>query len=174
MIDSDVFTLILDRSQKVSRTLRRQGRNLAWTAVYVPRSLDSQDMALTVLFVPSSLDSKNMALTVLCVPSCPARGRRRQGESDPIRTSICHKKSRSTKVTTHLDRITHCKTASGKNWSNRWGPAEYSWVRLARRLNGARDTNRTHEYSVGPSTRPICSTCSFTMSNMIQVCSKFH
>ena len=28
--------------------------------------------------------------------------------------------SSSGKLTTHLDHISHCKTASGTNWSNRW------------------------------------------------------
>ena len=29
-------------------------------------------------------------------------------------------------------------------------------------------------YSVSPSIRPVCSRCCFTMTNMLQVCSKFH
>ena len=37
-----------------------------------------------------------------------------------IRTSIYDKYSGSMKITTHLDRISHCKTASGTNWSNGW------------------------------------------------------
>ena len=30
------------------------------------------------------------------------------------------------------------------------------------------------KYSVGPSSRPICTKCCFTMTNIIQVCSNFH
>ena len=30
------------------------------------------------------------------------------------------------------------------------------------------------EYSIGPSTRRICTRCGFTMTNMIQVCSSLH
>ena len=30
------------------------------------------------------------------------------------------------------------------------------------------------KYSVGPSIRPICTRCCFTITNMIQVCSNFH
>ena len=37
-----------------------------------------------------------------------------------IRTSICDKYSGSIKITSHLDHISHWKTASGTNWSNRW------------------------------------------------------
>ena len=37
-----------------------------------------------------------------------------------IRTSIYDKYSGSTKITTHLDYISRCKTASGTNWLNRW------------------------------------------------------
>ena len=29
------------------------------------------------------------------------------------------------------------------------------------------------KYSVGPSIRPVCTKCCFTMTNMIQVCSNF-
>ena len=36
------------------------------------------------------------------------------------RTSMYDKYSGSMKITTHLDRISHCETASGANWSNRW------------------------------------------------------
>ena len=39
---------------------------------------------------------------------------------DFTRTSICDKCSCSTKITTHLDHISHCKTAFGTNRSNRW------------------------------------------------------
>ena len=34
--------------------------------------------------------------------------------------TICHKWSGSTKITTRLHHIGHCKTTSGTNWSNRW------------------------------------------------------
>ena len=34
--------------------------------------------------------------------------------------SIYDKRSGSITITTHLDRISHCETASGTNWSNRW------------------------------------------------------
>ena len=37
-----------------------------------------------------------------------------------IRTSACYKYAGSTKLTTLLDHISHCKTASDTNWSNRW------------------------------------------------------
>ena len=37
-----------------------------------------------------------------------------------IRTSIYDKYSGSMKITTHLDPISHCKTLSHTNWSNRW------------------------------------------------------
>ena len=37
-----------------------------------------------------------------------------------IRTSIHDKFSGSIKITTHLDHISHCKTACGTNWLNRW------------------------------------------------------
>ena len=36
------------------------------------------------------------------------------------RTSICDKCSGSMKITTRLNHIGHCKTASGTNWSKRW------------------------------------------------------
>jgi len=39
---------------------------------------------------------------------------------DFIRTSIYDKYSGSTKITTHLDHVSYCKTASDTNWSNRW------------------------------------------------------
>ena len=41
-------------------------------------------------------------------------------DADLIRTSIHHKYSGSSKMTTHLDHISHCNTSSGANWSNRW------------------------------------------------------
>jgi len=37
-----------------------------------------------------------------------------------IRTSVCDGYSGSMKIITRLDHISHCKTASGANWSNRW------------------------------------------------------
>ena len=37
-----------------------------------------------------------------------------------IRMSIADEHSGSIKITTHLDRTSHCKTASSTNWSNRW------------------------------------------------------
>ena len=37
-----------------------------------------------------------------------------------IRTSIFDKYSGSPKTTTHLDHVSHCRTASGINRSNRW------------------------------------------------------
>ena len=37
-----------------------------------------------------------------------------------IRMSICDKYTGSMKVTTLLDHASHCKTASGTNWSSRW------------------------------------------------------
>ena len=39
---------------------------------------------------------------------------------DRIRMSIYDKYSGSMKFTTHLDQISHCKKASGTDWSNRW------------------------------------------------------
>ena len=39
---------------------------------------------------------------------------------DLIRTSLCDIHSGSTKITTHLDHISHCKTTSGTNWSIGW------------------------------------------------------
>ena len=39
---------------------------------------------------------------------------------DLIRTSIYDKYSGSMKITTHLYHISHYKTSSGINWSNRW------------------------------------------------------
>ena len=39
---------------------------------------------------------------------------------DLIAASILRKYSGSMKITTHLDYISHCKTASGTNWSSRW------------------------------------------------------
>ena len=41
-------------------------------------------------------------------------------ERDLIRTSECDKYSGLIKIITHLDHISHCETASGTNWSNRW------------------------------------------------------
>jgi len=35
-------------------------------------------------------------------------------------SALYDKYSGSMKITTHLDNISHCKTASGTNWSNRW------------------------------------------------------
>jgi len=37
-----------------------------------------------------------------------------------IRTSIHDKYSGSTKINTHLDHISHCKTTSGTHGSNKW------------------------------------------------------
>ena len=37
-----------------------------------------------------------------------------------IRTSIHYKYSGSMKTTAHMDHISHCKTTSGTDWSNRW------------------------------------------------------
>jgi len=37
-----------------------------------------------------------------------------------IQTIIYEKYSGPMKITTHLDHISHCKTASGTNWSNKW------------------------------------------------------
>ena len=37
-----------------------------------------------------------------------------------IRTSIYDKYSGSMKITTRLDHISHCRTASGTDWSSRW------------------------------------------------------
>ena len=42
------------------------------------------------------------------------------GCANEHRTSIHDKRSDSTKITTHLDHISHCKPTSGPNWSNRW------------------------------------------------------
>ena len=39
------------------------------TVVFVPNSLEGQNLAVTVLFVPNSLKGQNLALTVLCVPN---------------------------------------------------------------------------------------------------------
>jgi hypothetical protein len=39
---------------------------------------------------------------------------------DFIRTGIYDEYSGLMKITTHLDHISHCKTVSGTNWSNRW------------------------------------------------------
>ena len=41
-------------------------------------------------------------------------------EQNLIRTRIYDEYSGSMKITTHLDHISHCKTASGTYWSNRW------------------------------------------------------
>ena len=44
------------------------------------------------------------------------------GRRNLIRTSIDDKNSGSTEITTRLDHISHCKTASGTNWSSTgWG-----------------------------------------------------
>ena len=40
--------------------------------------------------------------------------------TDFIRTTIHDQYSHSMKITTRLDQISDCKTASGTNWSNRW------------------------------------------------------
>jgi len=42
------------------------------------------------------------------------------GNENLVRAIIFYKYSGSMKITTHLDHISHCKTASGTNWSNRW------------------------------------------------------
>ena len=42
------------------------------------------------------------------------------GEVDLIRTSFHGKYWGSIKITTHVDHISHCRIASGKNWWNRW------------------------------------------------------
>ena len=39
---------------------------------------------------------------------------------DCIRTSIYDKYSGSLKLTSHLYHVSHCTTASGTHWSNRW------------------------------------------------------
>jgi hypothetical protein len=39
---------------------------------------------------------------------------------DFIQTSVYGKYSGSMKFTKYLDHISHCKTASGTNWSHRW------------------------------------------------------
>ena len=44
----------------------------------------------------------------------------RYGALTLIRTIIYDKYSGSTKITTHLDHISHRKMTSGINWSNRW------------------------------------------------------
>ena len=44
----------------------------------------------------------------------------RRCQTDLTRTSIRDKYPGSTKITTHLDHIGQCKTASGTNWSKRW------------------------------------------------------
>ena len=41
-------------------------------------------------------------------------------ENSLIRTSVYDKFSGATKIVTHLDHISHCTTAFGTNWSNRW------------------------------------------------------
>ena len=46
----------------------------------------------------------------VCVPVPP----------DFIRTSICDKHPGSMKSTTHLDHTSHCQTAPGTNWLQRW------------------------------------------------------
>ena len=45
---------------------------------------------------------------------------KRSGSPNFIRTSVYDKHSGSMEITTHLDEISRCKTASGTNWSNRW------------------------------------------------------
>ena len=42
------------------------------------------------------------------------------GNKNLVRAIISYKHSGSMKTTTHLDRMSHCKSASGTNWSNRW------------------------------------------------------
>ena len=37
-----------------------------------------------------------------------------------IRMIVYDEYSGSMKITSHLDHVSHCKTASGTNWSNRW------------------------------------------------------
>ena len=49
---------------------------------------------------------------------CPACAGGPIGVLDP-QTPFMIKNSGSVKYTTHLDHISHCKTASGTNWSNR-------------------------------------------------------
>ena len=43
----------------------------------------------------------------------------RGGRKDLIRTSICDRSLGLMQITPHLDRIGHCKTTSGANWSKR-------------------------------------------------------
>ena len=43
-----------------------------------------------------------------------------------IRTSIDDQHPGPTKITAHLDHASHCKTASGTNWSKRWTYHKYS------------------------------------------------
>ena len=44
----------------------------------------------------------------------------RRVPSHDIPKTIYHEISVSMKFTTHLDHVSHCKTASGTNWSERW------------------------------------------------------
>jgi len=64
-------------------------------------SSQGQNLVLTGLF----LAFRSIAVTLRC--------------SSLIRTSTHKKCSGSAKITTHLDHVDHCKTAPGKNWSNR-------------------------------------------------------
>jgi len=54
---------------------------------------------------------------------------------DLIRTSIYDKSSGSIKITTHLDRISHCKTSSGTNWSNSWTCRVFIYHKYSPRLD---------------------------------------
>ena len=47
-------------------------------------------------------------------------GSDRLSRKDLIRTSIYDNYSGAMKITTHLNHISHCKSAAGTNWSNRW------------------------------------------------------
>ena len=53
-------------------------------------------------------------------PMLPSSKRSTSRCADFIRTSICDKYSVSMNITSHMDHIRHCKTASGTNWSNGW------------------------------------------------------
>ena len=67
----------------------------------------------------------------MCSLFARQRHQHRQATQDFIRTSICDKYSGSTKITTHLNFIRHCRTASGTNWSNRRTYRDkYEWVDL--------------------------------------------
>ena len=65
---------------------------------------------------PSKLHRESSMSTSETSDSQPERG----CMTDLIRTSIYEQHSDSMKFTTHLDHISHCRTASGTNWSNRW------------------------------------------------------